>query len=269
MATKKKATTTKKASTTTRKTVSTKKTTVSAAAVVKKNSHPSFSESIRQLSFWRSLSAELVGTFLLAAVFIVGQGQPLYLLFAIAGLILVLGTVSGAYLNPATTVAAWVSRRISWLRALGYIVFQVGGALLAFVVINAFVAGANGGDTSAAYGVTEIFKANELKSGKELYVLFAELLGTLVFGFAVANALRTQDRLTSALTSGIGYFVALMIAFIAASYVGGTAILNPAVATAASSITFNLWPIAVYVLAPVVGAIAGFFLNDFLKGRSQ
>lgn len=264
----KKAATTKKASSS-RKTVSTKKTTVSTSpAVAAKASHPSFSESIRQLSFWRSLSAELVGTFLLGAVFIVGQGQPLYLLFAVAGLILLLGTVSGAYLNPATTIAAWVSRRISWIRMIGYIVFQVIGALLALVVLSAFVGGADNSN-AATFGAVQVFQAADLAAGKELYIVFAELLGTFIFGFAFANALRAgQERLTSALTAGIGIFVALMIAFIAASYVGGTAILNPAVAFTLQAISFNLWPIAAYIFAPIVGAIIGFFLNDFLKGRS-
>lgn len=263
----KKAATTKKASST-RKTVSTKTTTVSTASAAAKTSHPSFSESIRQFAFWRSLSAELVGTFLLAAVFIVGQGQPLYLLFAVAGLILLLGTISGAYLNPATTIAAWVSRRISWIRMVGYIVFQVIGALLALVVLGTFVGGADNSN-AALYGTTQIFQAADLVAGKELYVLFAELLGTTIFAFAFANALRGgQERLTSALTAGIGMFVALMISFIAASYVGATAILNPALGFTLQAISFSLWPIAVYIFAPIVGAIAGFFLNDFLKGRS-
>lgn len=262
----KKATTTKKPSTS-KKTVSTKTTTVSAAAA--KTSHPSFAESIRQLSFWRSLSAELVGTFILAAVFIVGQGQPLYLLFAVAGLILLLGTVSGAYLNPATTIASWVSRRISWVRAVGYIVFQIIGALLAFVVLSAFVGGTDASN-AAIYGPTEIFKASALVENKEIFVFFSELLGTFIFGFAFANALRaSQERLTSAFTAGIGIFVALMISFIAASYVTGTAILNPAVAFSLQGISFDVWPIAVYILAPIVGAILGFFLNDFLKGQAK
>lgn len=266
MATRKKATTTKKPSTS-KKTVSTKKTTVSSAAA--RASHPSFSESIRQFSFWRSLSAELVGTFILAAVFIVGQGQPLYLLFAVAGLVLLLGSVSGAYLNPATVIASWVSRRISWIRMIGYIVFQVIGAILALVVLSAFVGGADNSQ-AAFYGATAVYQASALTSGKELYVLFSEILGTLIFGFAFANALRAgQSRLSSAFTAGFGIFIALMVSFIAASYVSATAILNPALSVSLQALSFDLWPIAIYILAPIVGAIAGFLLNDFLKGRSQ
>lgn len=265
----KKAATSKKASSS-RKTVSTKTsskpktvTTVSAAT-----STPSFSESIRQFSFWRALTAEFLATFLLASVFIVGQGQPLYIFFAFVGIVLLFGTVSGAYANPAVAIASWITRRISWIRALGYILAEVLGGLVAYIVLSGFISGAAASSLTSA-GAT-LFSAAALVAGKEWYVFFAELLGTLILGFAFANALRnTQDRFTSAFTAGAGIFVALMVAFIAASYVGGTAILNPAIAAAMKGLTWNVWPLAVYILAPVIGATAGFFLNDFVKGSDK
>lgn len=264
MATKKAATSKKVSSS--RKTVSTKSSSKprTTTTVATATNAPRFSESVRQFAFWRSLAAEFVGTFLLAAVFIVGQGQPLYIFFAFVGIVLLLATVSGSYLNPATTIASWVSGRINWLRALGYIVFQALGAVVAYLVLTGFIGGAASAGTAA--GAT-LYQAAALTSGKELYVFFAELLGTLIVGFAFANALRNQDRLTSAFTAGAGVFVGLMVAFIAASYVGGTAILNPAIAASLQALSWDVWQLAVYVLAPVVGAIAGFFLNDFLKGR--
>jgi len=270
----KKAATTKKASTsrktvTTKTTKTTKPTVVAAAATTSTgSSFPSFSESIRQIAFWRTLVAELVGTFLLTAVVIVGQGQPLYILFALVGIVLLIGTVSGAYVNPALTIAAWISRRISWIRAIGYIVFQIAGALLALTVLNAFIGGAAAADPASYSQAAALFSAAALTDGKELYVFFAELLGTLILGFGFANALRGgQERLTKAFTVGLSVFVALMVAFIAASYVSATAILNPAVAFSLNAVKWELWPLAVYILAPVIGATAGFFLNDFLKGR--
>lgn len=268
----KKAATSKKASTS-RKTTTTKSTkstrTVSAPAAARAvASTPSFSESIKQFSFWRSLFAELMGTFLLAAVIIVGQGQPLYTLFAVVGIVLFIGTVSGAYINPALTIAAWITRRISWLRAIGYIVFEVIGALLALLVLSTFIGGQA---TDATLGAApSVFQASALTSGKEWYVFFSELLGTLILGYAVANALRDrQERLTQAFTVGLGIFVALMISFIASSYVAATAIINPAVAFSLQAVSWNVWPIAVYILAPVIGGALGFFINDLLKGRQK
>lgn len=266
----KKAATTKKASPA-KKTASTKSTrTVSAPVTAPAvTATPSFTESIKQFAFWRSLGAELIGTFLLAAVIIVGQGQPLYTLFALVGIVLFVGTISGAYVNPALVIAAWITRRISWIRAVGYIVFEVIGALLALLVLNAFIAGAAAADAGVLSQAPAVFQAAALTEGKEWFVFFAELLGTAILGFAVANALRDrQERLTQAFTVGLGIFIALMIAFIAASYVSATAILNPAVAFSLQAISWNVWPIAVYILAPVIGGAVGFFINDLLKGRA-
>ena len=60
-----------------------------------------------------------------------------------------------------------------------------------------------------------------------------------------------------------------MIAVSAASYVGGTAIINPAVAVALHAYSWaTIWPFAVYALAPVIGGILGFVLYDTLRGRA-
>lgn len=269
MATKK--ATPKKKTSTARKTVSTKssvkpQTTVTTKTVATEVKKQRFSESITELPFWRTLAAEFIGTFILAATFIVSQGQPLYIFFAFVGIFLLFGATSGAYANPALAVAAWVGRRITWIRALGYVIFEVLGALVALWVLHGFVGAAG---TSATGSATTLYQATTLASGKELYVFFAELVGTLILGFAFANAHRVgQERLTSAFTAGIGLFMGLMFAFIASSYASGTAILNPAVAASLNALSWKLWPLAAYILAPVIGAIAGFFLNDFVKGRS-
>jgi glycerol uptake facilitator-like aquaporin len=156
------------------------------------------------------------------------------------------------------------------MRAVGYIIAQFAGAALAWWALSGFISGSDSAN-AAAYGgqATELFKAASLTSGKEWFVFFSELLGTAILGFAVANALRkNQERLTSAFTVGLGIFIALMITYIATSYVAASTIINPAIAVALSALTFNnWWSIGVYVLAPVLGGIIGFLLNDFLKGR--
>lgn len=224
---------------------------------------------LKKAPFVGTLVAEFIGTFLLAVAFIAGQGQPIIVLFAIAGVVLLVGALSGAHINPAVSIGAWVTRRISGLRALGYIVAQVLGALAAFGLLNAFISGAAPVDAAAqAYGqaAPALFKAATLPAGKEWYVFFSELVGTAVLGFAVATALREKkDRVVRALTVGLGVFIALLLAASAASYVSGTAILNPAVAFSLQAVKWSIWPLAVYVLAPIIGGVIGFFLQDILR----
>ncbi len=267
----KKATTTKKVSSA--KSSSAKTTTTVKSAPVASTSSFSdhISQSVRSYDLWRALAAEFVGTFLLAAVVIAGQGQPIFVLFGLVGIVLLIGAVSGAHVNPAVTVGAWVTRRIGWLRAVGYILAQLLGAALAFVVLSAFINGAPEiSAEAAAYGqaAPELFSAAAYAAyaGKEWFVFFAELLGAAILGFAIANTSRSlADRTASAFTAGLGIFIALMVAVSAAGYVAASSALNPALAIALQAYSWeNLWPLAIYAFAPVLGAVIGFIGHDLL-----
>lgn len=250
-------------------------TVVSAPTSATKNTFVGYiQQSVRTVTLWRALGAEFIGTFLLAAVIVAGQGQPIFVLFALAGIILTVGAISGAHVNPAVTIGAFVTRRIGWLRALGYIVAQALGAAFAYVVLSSFLAGADPVDEAAQmYGQTAptLFAATQvsLLAGKEWFILFSELVGTAILAFAIANATReTQDRVAAALTGGFGIFIALMIAISAAGYVGGSAIINPAVAITLQAYDWSsFWSFAIYAIAPALGGILGFVLYDILRVR--
>ncbi len=219
-----------------------------------------------------ALIAEFIGTFLLTASFLVTRGEPLYLGFVLATLVLMVGAISGGHLNPLVTVGAWVTRKVSHLRAATYVVAQVLGAGAAFVVLNAFIhAGTT--DASAASGFAtqtpEVFKLATLTDGNHLVVFFAELLGATVFAFAFAGArLEKTDRVAKALAVGFGLFVAALIAGVAVSYVKAQVALNPAIALAASAVDFakvDWFAVAVYLVAPLIGGVVGFALRDVVE----
>lgn len=249
-----------------------KSTTVSAARVSKKG--PSMMSLLsKKTPFIGALIAEFIGTFLLAVAVITQQGNPIIIMFAVAGIVLLIGTMSGSHINPAVTIGAWITRKIKLNRAVGYIVAQFLGALSALGLLTAFAGGADQPSAAAqSYGQTaaQLFTASPLVAGKEWYVFFAELVGTLILGFAVASVLKSQkDKTTSALTYGFGIFVALILAAAAAAYVSATAVLNPAVALSLDALKWEVWPLAVYVLAPVIGGVAGFYLQDLLSSKSD
>lgn len=229
---------------------------------------------LKESAFIGALLAEVVGTFLLAAMFIISPGQPIFLLFALTGIALVVGTMSGAHLNPAVSLAAWVTRRVSTLRAVAYVVAQFAGAALAFGLLNYFVSGAAAPSAeAAAYGQTapQLYHIQAIPAGKEFYVAVAEAVGLAIlafgYGYAFANK---KDKLASSVAKGFSFFVALFIALRAASYVEGSAVLNPAVAMSVQAFSkFDWWALAVYVLAPVVGAVIGFALYDILSKNND
>jgi len=275
----KKATTTKKKAPAAKTTVkaasvaATKTTVKTVPATAKKQTLGQHIEtSLLSGSLWRALGAEFIGTFLLAAVIIAGQGQPIFVLFGLVGIVLLIGAISGAHVNPAITLGAWATRRIGWLRAIGYIFVQFLGAAVAYFVLNAFLGGATQPTAEQqAYGQTaaSLFKAVDIAqlTGKEWYVFFAEVLGTAILGFAVAAATRAKDSITAAFTIGLGIFVALMIGVTVTGFVSASSILNPAVALSLQAYVGGVWAFLVYGLGAIIGGVIGFLIHDLLRGK--
>ena len=216
--------------------------------------------------------AEFIGTFLLAVTMLIVRNEPFYLFLSLVGIFMLIGGLSGAHINPAVTVGAWVTRRINWVRAVSYLVAQVLAAMLALVVMNAFIDQAPAvSEQAAAFGQStpQLFSASALSHGKEWAVLFAELIGVAVLGFAYASVLRptVRDKVAGAFTIGGAGFLAMAFASTTAAYVGATAVLNPAVALSLRALEFsNLWSVAVYAITALVGGVIGFFLYDLLRG---
>src|SRR5271169_1187640 len=108
---------------------------------------------------WRRLFSELLGTFFLVLVAagggMMGQAFPNTISRSAAvtapglmvlGVILFMGKISGAHLNPAVSIAFALRRDFQWRRVPGYIVAQLAGATLAALFLHAVI------NVSAMYG---------------------------------------------------------------------------------------------------------------------
>jgi len=258
---------TKKATKSTKKSVnkaaSTKTRVVKTASVAPSRSGGSTMSDL-PIAAWL---AEFIGTFLLGAIIVATSGQPIFILFGLVTIVLTVGHLSGAHVNPAITFGAWVTRKISTVKALGYIVAQVLGAMLAFVALNALLGGTPGQANPLTGGTQapELFRATQVATHKEWFAFFGSVLGLGIFGFAVASALREKkEHFAQAFTVGGGLFLGLIIA-------GSTAILNPAVAVTLQAFSdlkgdnALAWALAIHVVAPLIGAAIGFVLYDLLR----
>lgn len=231
----------------------------------------SFYSKMKKMPLMATVIAEFIGTFMLVAAVFAVQGQPLYVGFVLIGIVLAIGGISGAYVNPAMTIGAWVTRKIGSLRMIGYIVAQVLGAVAAWLTLNAFLHSAQ---SSSVSGQT-LFHAATITSGKEWPLFFAELLGATILGLGLAVALRMKrEKLSAAFTYGLAILIALLVAGWVTSMSltesnTGLSFLNPAIAIAANGLSWNMWPIAIYIIAPALGGIIGFALQDILKSQVQ
>lgn len=125
------------------------------------------------------LLAELVGTFILATVAIT-VANPIIVGFTLVALVLAIGAVSGAHMNPAITLGLWSVRKIEALKVPFYWAMQFAGAMLALLVAQLF----------QGNGYALSFASFTSLDGK---VFLAEVIGMAVFAFAVAAAFERKE----------------------------------------------------------------------------
>lgn len=214
---------------------------------------------------WRRLLSEVVGTFLLvvaaAGAPMVGQRYPGTVGLAMAvvapalmvmGVILFMGKVSGAHLNPAVSIAFALRLDFPWRRVPGYVVAQLIGACLAALVLTGLVG------ISATYGGSY--------PGAQTSATQAMLTEALLTFGLVSVILGTASGAQS-----VGLFAALGVAgYIAlaglwAAPLSGAS-MNPARTFGPNLVGGDLGPYWVYVTGPLLGACVAVVLAMLLRG---
>ena len=134
----------------------------------RRHARPRRTSTTRTLEFKR-LFSELWGTFLLVLVAagggVVGAlpvgGELTLAMKALApgmmvmGIIFFMGTISGAHLNPAVTLAFAARGNFPWRRVPGYIVAQIIGGLLAALFLQFAYGGILNGATEPGTGISD------------------------------------------------------------------------------------------------------------------
>jgi glycerol uptake facilitator-like aquaporin len=191
------------------------------------------------------IAAEFLGTAVLTLIVLAVtrmQGSPYFVALgaglALAALVLVLRTVSGAQLNPAITVGLLTTRRVKAVPALVYVAAQLLGGW-------------------AAYGLyTYLLNQHMPNSGHfDSRVLVAEAAGAFVFSLGwAAQVYNRYEGGKAAFVLGGSFAVGMLVASLASA-----GVVNPGIA-----LGMRLWGWGTYVLGPVLGAIIGFNLYALL-----
>ena len=231
--------------------------------------------------FYGALLGEVIGTALITLLLFTCSLMGIHSIatysFALIAVFIAVYAFSGACLNPIVAVGMMASRRMSVIRGISYIIAEVIGAWLGWLIFNSFHLA--GGET--AYDIPVMTAI-----GENQFWIFAmvELLGAIIIAFCFARALKYKRSVfTFATTVTGGFILAAVLGYVISLAFFGLSnnfIFNPA-----SALMLQIFPtdggsfgeilggicqaLSVYALLPMIGGVAGFYLSDFMAKLSE
>ncbi len=230
--------------------------------------------------FYGALLGEVIGTLLLALLFfslsLMGLHSIATYAFAVIAVLIAIYAFSGACLNPLITVGMMASRRMSVIRGIMYIIAEVLGAWLGWLIFNAFHL--TGGET--AYDIPTM---SAIAENGMWIVTMVELVGAIIIAFFFARALKYKRSVfTFAAVVAGGLILAVVLGYVVSAAflsLNNNFIFNPALA-----MMYQIFPTAgenfgeilggicqalsIYAIFPMIGGVVGFYLADFTSKLS-
>jgi aquaporin Z len=214
---------------------------------------------------WRRLFSELYGTFFLVIVAagggMMGQAFPGTISrtaavvapgLMVMGIIMFMGKISGAHLNPAVSAAFALRGDFPWRRVPGYVVVQLAGATLAALLLRGVV------DVSAKYGSN--YPASNYDDWRAFLM---EALLTLGLVSVILGTASGAQNIGMFGALGVGAYIGL--AGLWGSPISGAS-MNPARTFGPDLVGGDFGSYWVYVAGPLLGAAAAVALAYVLRG---
>jgi aquaporin Z len=213
---------------------------------------------------WRRLFSEMLGTFMLVLVAAGGailhaKGEISLAAAVVApglmvmAIILFMGAVSGAHLNPGVSLAFAMRQDFPWRRVPGYIVFQLVGATLACLFLL------------AVFGNIEHLGATLPGPGyADWQALLMEIVLTAVLVSVILGTASAAQNVGAIAALGVGGYIAL--AGLWSAPVSGTS-MNSARSFGPALVSGDWSSYWVYVLGPLTGAAIAVGFAHVLRGR--
>ena len=213
---------------------------------------------------YRRLFSELLGTFMLVLVaagggILHGKGEISLAAAVVApglmvlAIILFMGAVSGAHLNPAVSLAFAVRGDFPWTRVPGYIITQLVGATLACLFLL------------AVFGNIQHLGATLPGPGYHDWQAFLmEIALTAVLVSVILGTASAAQNVGAIGALGVGGYIAL--AGLWSAPVSGTS-MNPARSFGPALVSGDWSAYWVYVAGPLIGAAIAVGCATILRGR--
>jgi aquaporin Z len=212
---------------------------------------------------WRRLFSELLGTFMLVLAaagggLLHGKGQITLTAAVVApglmvmAVILLMGAVSGAHLNPVVSLAFSMRGDFPWKRVPGYLLMQLAGAVLACLFLQ------------AVFGNVQHLGATLPGPGyQDWQALLMEIVLTATLVSVILGTASAAQNVGAIAALGVGGYIAL--AGLWSAPVSGTS-MNPARSFGPALVSGDFSHYWVYVVGPTAGALIAVGCAFILRG---
>ena len=182
------------------------------------------------------------------------EAVPVVFGLVVAAMVYALGHLSGAHINPAVTIGFAISRHFPPKEVLAYCLAQILGGLAAMSLLVAIL------PPGQVFGMT-------IPSVEVWQAVVWEVVLTFFLMFVII-AVATDTRAVGTL-AGVAIGATVMLgAFVGGPVTGGS--MNPARSLAPALIAQDFTSLWIYLVAPVVGAIAAALTYQAIRcGRSE
>lgn len=222
----------------------------------------------------KKYAAELVGTFVLvfggvgsavlAGSHIGFSGVALAFGLSLLAMVYTIGPISGCHVNPAVTLGVLLARKIGVKDAVGYVIAQIIGAILASAVILFIAQGLPDGYNAAVSGLgADGYGAHS----PDHYSLAAGFVVEIVLtAFLVITVLGATDIKAPVGFAGIAIGLVLTLIHLVGIPVTNTSVnparsIGPAIFVGGWALQ-QLW---LFIVAPLIGAIVAALVYGFIR----
>ena len=208
--------------------------------------------------------AEFVGTFVLVfascgSAVLAGDkigflGVSLAFGLSLLAMVYAIGPISGCHINPAVTVGILLSKKMESRYAVGYIVAQVVGAIVAAAVLLIIAKGAPGGYDPSVAGFAANGYGEHSPGGSNLLAAF--LVEIVLTFFLVFTVLGATDIKAPVGFAGIAIGLVLTLIHLVGIPLTNTSVnparsIGPALFVGGWALS-QLW---LFIVAPIIGAV--------------
>jgi aquaporin Z len=211
----------------------------------------------------RKLVVEFIGAFTLTfagvGAIIATQGQNLVAIafahgLAIGLMVLAAGHISGGHYNPAVTAGVWATKRIDTTTAVGYVIAQLAGALVAAGALTLCFRDLERNATGVNLGVPAV--GANLSTGNALVmeIILTFFLVFVIYGTAI-------DRRTPKAIAGLAIGLTITMGVFAGGAVSGAA-MNPSRWFGPAIVQGDFTNFWIWIVGPLVGGVAAAWLYN-------